>query len=72
MKEDDRARRKAEKKAQKIKERRVVSDLAGAQVSDPFSPFALLGLRANQTEVIPGLPSNLFKIILKDDEQDSQ
>ena len=76
MKEDDRARRKAEKKAQKIKEKKVVSDLAGAQVPDPFSPSALLGFRANkaiksQTEVIPGLPSNLFTLILKDDEQDS-
>lgn len=78
MREDDRARRKAEKKAQKKKEKKVVSDSVKARLPDPFALSAedllqCLAKRATMspTEGIPGIPSDLFTITLKDDEQDS-
>ena len=78
MKEDDRARRKAEKKAERKKEKEVASDSTKVRLSDPFALSAEDFLQriakrgtVSPTEGIPGIPSDLFTITLKDDEQDS-
>ena len=70
---------KAEKKAERKKEKKVASDSTKVRLSDPFALSAedLLQRIAKRgtvspTEGFPGIPSDLFTITLKDDEQDSK